>query len=92
MRLLFLDGVHDHQCGFKTMSREVAESVLNVSKSDGYFFDTEMIVRCKKLGHPIAEVAVQWSERDTGASKVNPVRDARKIGSDLLAFRFKSSK
>jgi hypothetical protein len=92
VRLLFLDGVHDHQCGFKTMSREVAESVLNVSKSDGYFFDTEMIVRCKKLGFPVAEVAVQWSERDTGASKVNPVRDAKKIGLDLLAFRLKSSK
>jgi glycosyltransferase involved in cell wall biosynthesis len=87
VRLLFLDGIHDHQCGFKTMSREVAEAVLNVSKSDGYFFDTEMIVRCKKLGFPVVEVAVQWSERNKGASKVNPVRDAKKIGLDMLAFR-----
>ena len=87
VRLLFLDGVHDHQCGFKTMSRPVAEAVLNVSKSDGFFFDTEMIVRCKKLGFPVAEVAVEWSERDKGVSKVNPVRDAKKIGLDLLAFR-----
>ena len=92
VRLLFLDGVHDHQCGFKTMSREVAEAVLNGSQSDGYFFDTEMIVRCKKLGFPVVEVAVQWSERDKGASKVNPVRDAKKIGLDLLTFRLKSSK
>jgi len=92
VRLLFLDGVHDHQCGFKTMSREVAEAVLNGSQSDGYFFDTEMIVRCKKLGFPVVEVAVQWSERDKGDSKVNPVRDAKKIGLDLLTFRFKSSK
>ena len=87
VRLLFLDNIHDHQCGFKTMSREVAEAVLNVSKSDGYFFDTEMIVRCKKLGFPVAEVAVEWSERHKGVSKVNPVRDAKKIGLDLLAFR-----
>ena len=92
VRLLFLDGVHDHQCGFKTMSREVAEAVLNGSQSDGYFFDTEMIVRCKKLGFPVVEVAVQWSERDKGASKVNPVTDAKKIGLDLLTFRLKSSK
>jgi glycosyltransferase involved in cell wall biosynthesis len=89
VRLLFLDGIHDHQCGFKTMSREVAESVLNISKSDGYFFDTEMIVRCKKLGFPVAEVAVEWSERHKGSSKVNPVRDAKRIGLDLLAFRLK---
>jgi glycosyltransferase involved in cell wall biosynthesis len=92
VRLLFLDGIHDHQCGFKTMSREVAEAVLNVSKSDGYFFDTEMIVRCKQLGFPVVEVAVQWAERDKGASKVNPVRDAGKIGLDLLAFRLNSLK
>ncbi len=91
VRLLFLDGIHDHQCGFKTMNREVAEAVLNVSKSDGYFFDTEMIVRCKKLGFPVAEVAVQWSEREKGASKVNPVRDAKKIGLDMLAFRLNSA-
>jgi glycosyltransferase AglD len=91
VRLLFLDGIHDHQCGFKTMSREVAEAVLNVSKSDGYFFDTEMIVRCKKLGFPVAEVAVQWAEKKKGgASKVNPLRDSKKIGLDLLAFRLES--
>jgi glycosyltransferase AglD len=92
VRLLFLDGIRDHQCGFKTMSREVAESVLNVSKSDGYFFDTEMILRCKQLGFPVIEVAVQWAERNKGSSKVNPVRDAGKMGLDMLAFRFKSKK
>ncbi len=92
VRLLFLDSIHDHQCGFKTMSREVAESVLNVSKSDGYFFDTEVILRCKQLGFPVVEVAVQWAERNKGASKVNPVRDAGKMGLDMLAFRFKSKK
>jgi glycosyltransferase involved in cell wall biosynthesis len=92
VRLLFLDRIHDHQCGFKTMSREVAESVLNVSKSDGYFFDTEMILRCKQLGFPVVEVAVQWAERNKGASKVNPVKDAEKIGLDLLAFRLNLTK
>ena len=88
VRLLFLDGIHDHQCGFKTMSREVAEVVLNNSKSDGYFFDTEMIVRCKKLGYPVVEVPVCWAERNKGESKVNPVKDAKKIGLEMLAFRF----
>jgi glycosyltransferase AglD len=88
VRLLFLDGIHDHQCGFKTMSREVAEVVLSGSKSDGYFFDTEMIVRCKNLGFPVVEVPVKWSERNKGGSKVNPVKDSKKIGMDMLAFRF----
>jgi len=92
VRLLFLDGVRDHQCGFKTMTRNVAHEVLNVSKSDGYFFDTEMIVRCKNLGFPVSEVAVSWSERNKGGSKVNPVKDAKKIGLDMLAFRLNQSR
>jgi glycosyltransferase AglD len=89
VRLLFLDGIHDHQCGFKTMSRKVAEVVLSSSKSDGYFFDTEMIVRCKQLGFPVVEVPVRWAEKNKGGSKVNPVKDSKKIGIDMLAFRFK---
>jgi glycosyltransferase involved in cell wall biosynthesis len=93
VRMLFLDGVHDHQCGFKVMSREVAEAVLSNIKSDGYFFDTEMIVRCKKLGFPVVEVGVKWSEkRKKGDSKVNLFQDAKKIGLDMLAFRLNSEK
>lgn len=92
VRLLFLDGIHDHQCGFKTMSREIAEAVLNCSKSDGYFFDTELIVRCKQLGYSVKEVPVSWHERSKGSSKVNPVRDAKKICMDMLAFRLNLKK
>jgi glycosyltransferase involved in cell wall biosynthesis len=93
VRMLFLDGIHDHQCGFKVMSREVAEAVLSNIKSDGYFFDTEMIVRCKKLGFPLVEVGVKWSEkRKKGDSKVNLFQDAKKIGLDMLAFRLNSEK
>jgi glycosyltransferase involved in cell wall biosynthesis len=92
VRLLFLDKIHDHQCGFKMMTRDVAEAVLNDSKSDGYFFDTEMIVCCKQLGFPVTEVAVRWNEKNKGVSKVNPVRDAKKIALDMIAFRLRLSK
>ncbi len=88
VRILFLDGVRDHQCGFKTMNRGIAKAVLDQSKSDGYFFDTEMIVLCKKLGYPVTEVAVSWMEKNKGGSKVNPYRDSRKIFRDMIAFRF----
>ncbi|MCW4000876.1 MAG: glycosyltransferase family 2 protein [Candidatus Bathyarchaeota archaeon] len=87
VRLLFLDGIHDHQCGFKTMNRSLAQAVLSQSKTDGYFFDTEMIVRCKQLGYPVTEVPVCWRERNRGGSKVNPMRDGKKIGMDMLSFR-----
>jgi len=87
VRLLFMDGIRDHQCGFKMMTREVAEIVLLFSKTDGYFFDTEMIVRCKKLGFPVKEVPVRWVEKNRGGSKVNPLRDGKKIALDMLRFR-----
>jgi len=87
VRVLFLDGVRDHQCGFKTMKRSVAKVVLDKSKSDGYFFDTEMIVLCKKLGYPVTEVPVVWTEKYR-ESKVNPYRDSTKILRDMLRFRF----
>jgi glycosyltransferase involved in cell wall biosynthesis len=87
VRLLFLDGIHDHQCGFKTTKRSIAKAVLDKSKSDGYFFDTEMIVLCKKLGYPVTEVSVVWTEKNK-ESKVNPYRDSTKILRDMLRFRF----
>jgi glycosyltransferase AglD len=88
VRLLFLDGVHDHQCGFKAMSREVADVVLDKTKSNGFFFDTEMILWCKKLGFQLTEVAVDWTEiSKRGATAVRLFSDAAKLGLDLLSFR-----
>jgi glycosyltransferase involved in cell wall biosynthesis len=53
VRALFLDGIRDHQCGFKAMSSEVAEVVRKHTESDGWFFDTEMILQCKRWGFRI---------------------------------------
>lgn len=88
VRLLFRDGVHDHQCGFKAMSREVATVVLDKTESDNFFFDTEMILWCKKLGFPVTEVGVEWAE--TGKKSESAIRlfpDAVRLGLDLLGFR-----
>jgi glycosyltransferase involved in cell wall biosynthesis len=88
VRALFLDGIRDHQCGFKAMSHEVAETVRDSAKSDGLFLDTEVILRCKRLGFPVVEVGVEWSEtRKRSESSVRLFRDATKMGIDLLRFR-----
>jgi glycosyltransferase involved in cell wall biosynthesis len=92
VRMLFLDGVHDHQCGFKAMCCEVAEALLDKSKSDGFFFDTEIILWCRKLGFPVVEVGVEWSEtRKKGGSAVKLFPDSAKLGLDLLKFRLNKS-
>jgi glycosyltransferase involved in cell wall biosynthesis len=89
VRALFRDNVHDHQCGFKAMRRDVAEAMGGV-RSNGFFFDTEMILRCKKSGFPVCEVGVEWSEkRAKSSSKVNVFRDGARMGMDLLRYRFR---
>jgi glycosyltransferase involved in cell wall biosynthesis len=88
VRILFFDDVHDHQCGFKAMNHKVAETLLDKSNSDGFFFDTEMILRCRKLGFPVIEIGVNWSEtRKEGSSAVKIFPDSVKLGLDLLKFR-----
>jgi glycosyltransferase involved in cell wall biosynthesis len=91
VRLLFHDGIHDHQCGFKAMSREAAEVLLAKTESDGFFFDTEMILWCRKLDLPATEVGVKWTEtRKKGGSAVRLFPDSAKLGWDLLRFRLTS--
>ena len=88
VRLLFMDGVRDHQCGFKAMSRDVAEVLLNKCSSDGFFFDTEMILWCRKLGISVMEVGVEWEEtRKKSGSTVKLFPDSIRLGLDLLKFR-----
>ena len=92
VRGFFLDGVRDHQCGFKAMRREVAEVLLGKSESDGFFFDTEMILWCRKLGFPVTEVGVEWSEtRKEGGSAVRLFSDATRLGLDLVKFRLNTA-
>ena len=87
-RALFLDGIRDHQCGLKAMSHEVAEVVRDDVKSDGFFLDTELILQCKRLGFPVVEVEVEWSEtKKRSESVIKPLYEAVKMGVDLLRFR-----
>jgi glycosyltransferase involved in cell wall biosynthesis len=93
VRLLFWDGVHDHQCGFKAMRREVAEFLRCSVASDGFFLDTEMILRCKMCGVPVVEVAVDWVEvRKKNTQGVRLFRDSLKLGLDLLRFRLNTNR
>ena len=91
-RILFLDGIHDHQCGFKAMSREIAEFVRDHVTSDGFFLDTELILRCKKLGFKVTEIGVEWVEtKRRNESVIKPFHEAVKIGLNLLRLRLRGN-
>jgi hypothetical protein len=52
----------DAQCGFKALRREVVEAVVPDVEDDGWFFDTELLVRAERQGLRIFEVPVDWIE------------------------------
>jgi len=55
-------GVRDAQCGFKALSREVAQKLVPEVADDGWFFDTELLALAHHHGFTIKEVAVSWVE------------------------------
>ena len=71
--LLFASRVLDPQCGLKAISRTVRDNVLPRVESNGFFFDTELILRTRAAGYAIKEVPIRWIEKP--GSTVNLFRD-----------------
>ena len=63
VRFVFRTGVHDHQCGFKSFSKQLVKVLSIEAKSDSWFWDTEIIVIAKRLGFRILEIPIHWTER-----------------------------
>jgi len=59
---MFFTRFSDAQCGFKAISREVAEQVLPRIKNNNWFFDTELLILAEKMGYRIKDVPVRWVE------------------------------
>jgi len=64
-RTAFWTGVLDMQCGFKAISRRVADRLLPQVADNGWFFDTELLVRAEKGGFKIKQVPVHWVDDPT---------------------------
>lgn len=94
IRLLFRDGIHDHQCGFKAFSKEMLNQILEDVEDNGWFWDTEIIIRAKKAGFFVKEIPVKWEEpriKQESQSKVNILRDSIKMGKKAFKLRFSPS-
>ncbi len=64
----------DAQCGFKAVTRQVAQSVVTQVVDDQWFFDTELLVLAERNRLRIHEVPVDWT--DDPDSRVDIVRTA----------------
>lgn len=69
VKVIFRSGIHDHQCGFKAFRRKAILPLLRKTKSSGFFWDAELLVRAQRAGLRIMEKKVEWQEVE--GSKVN---------------------
>lgn len=81
--------VEDSQCGFKAMTKEVAEKVLPKCKIDRFAFDPEILIVAKKQGFQIKEIPVYW--KNDPNSKVK-LKSMIKMALDLFRIRFNDIK
>lgn len=82
-------GVHvkDSEAGFKFFRRQTTAAVIAATQSDGWFFDTEVIVLAERAGLSIREVPVPFLRRDDKASTVRIVRDVGQYAIELHRLR-----
>ena len=52
----------DAQCGFKAVRHAAARQLVPLVQSDGWFFDTELLVVAEQSGYRIGQIPVVWSE------------------------------
>lgn len=59
---------HDCTNGFRLFSRRVIDRIP-VESDAGFCFSIELLVKCHRLGWPIAEIPASWQERHEGKSR-----------------------
>ncbi len=62
IKAMFRTRFSDAQCGFKAVSREVAQDVVPLIEDNNWFFDTELLILAEKVGYRIKDVPVSWVE------------------------------
>lgn len=60
VRFILKSTIRDHQCGFKAFNRQRILSVLPEIRDPHWFWDTELLVRCQRVGYRVCEFPVRW--------------------------------
>jgi glycosyltransferase involved in cell wall biosynthesis len=63
LKIFFQPSFKDAQCGFKVITKEIAEKILPQIKNNNWFFDTEMFILAEKAGYKIKEIPIEWLEK-----------------------------
>lgn len=85
IRILALPGLQDTQCGFKCFDAKVAEDLFKHQTLSGLSFDVELLYIARLRNYKIIELPIPWYFN--ADSKVNALKDAIKMGKDILRIR-----
>ncbi len=83
--ILALPGLKDTQCGFKCFRASVAEDLFPYQTRTGWTFDVEILYIATLRGYKIVELGIPWYFN--AESKVNVLKDARRVFTDLVTIR-----
>jgi dolichyl-phosphate beta-glucosyltransferase len=75
-------GVADTQCGFKFFAGELAQAVGRQLSIDGFAFDVELLRAITRMGIPVKEIPVIWSDRD--GSTLKATADGARAVADVV--------
>lgn len=73
VRILLGSDVKDHQCGFKGFKTGVYRRIEPEVDSEGFFWDTELLLEAQRQGLDIREFPVEYKARGEGSFR--PFRD-----------------
>jgi glycosyltransferase involved in cell wall biosynthesis len=77
--------ISDTQCGFKAYRHDVAHRLFGAAFTDGFMFDTEIILRALAERYTILEFPVIW--RNDADTRFDPRRGSVRLLRELLAIR-----
>lgn len=90
IRVVFNDGILDHQCGFKAFSRGMVEHILKENRDGDWFWDTEAIVLARRGGFRLVEFPVAWKEKKGRRTPLKRLlKDIWVHGKGLMALLFR---
>jgi glycosyltransferase AglD len=92
VRLLFGSKIHDHQCGFKGFRKSDVLAVIDRVQDNHWFWDTELLILCQKLGMKVVEFPVQWEHNggnNLNPSKVKVLKDSVLMGKKMLKLKYR---
>lgn len=88
-RMLLDINMGDSEAGYKFFNLERMRGVIDESECDGWFWDTEVLLRAGRGGFRIAEVPMVFIKRNDKKSTVKPLRDSMQYLKMLVVYRRK---